>query len=106
MAGAAGATTRGVDSTAATTQALASGQQLAKEFGCIVGISGAEDLVPTCFLECVILPLNLDSSFVRNSGDFSDTVNSFVLFCVDFHLFMFGIAGRSTRSSCCYSALP
>ena len=26
-------------------------------------------------------------------------MNSFVLFCVDFHLFLFGAAGRSTRSS-------
>ena len=45
VAGAAGATSRGVDSTAATSDALASGKQLAQEYGCIVGISGAEDLV-------------------------------------------------------------
>lgn len=45
VAGAAGATTRGVDSTAATSDALASGKQLAQEYGCIVGISGADDLV-------------------------------------------------------------
>lgn len=63
VAGAAGATTRGVDSTAATSQALASGQQLAKDFGCIVGISGAEDLVHTCFLESVILPLEFGFKF-------------------------------------------
>ncbi len=45
VAGAAGATTRGVDSTAATSDALASGKNLAREYGCIVGISGADDLV-------------------------------------------------------------
>jgi hydroxyethylthiazole kinase len=45
VAGAAGATTRGVDSTAATSDALASGKKLAQEYGCIVGISGADDLV-------------------------------------------------------------
>ncbi len=47
VAGAAGATTRGVDSTAATSDALASGKKLAQEYGCIVGISGADDLVST-----------------------------------------------------------
>ena len=45
VAGAAGATTRGVDSTAAPSDALASGKKLAQEYGCIVGISGADDLV-------------------------------------------------------------
>lgn len=45
VAGAAGATTRGVDSTAATSDALASGKKLAQEYGCVVGISGADDLI-------------------------------------------------------------
>lgn len=45
IAGAAGAVTRGVDSTADTSDALTSGKQLAKEYRCIVGISGANDLV-------------------------------------------------------------
>ena len=45
VAGAAGAVTRGVDSTADPSDALASGKQLAKEYSCIVGISGANDLV-------------------------------------------------------------
>lgn len=45
VAGAAGAVTRGVDSTADTSDALVSGKQLAKEYSCIVGISGANDLV-------------------------------------------------------------
>ena len=45
VAGAEGAVTRGVDSTAATSDALRSGKQLAQEYGCIVGISGAVDLV-------------------------------------------------------------
>ncbi|KAL0047179.1 hypothetical protein WJX82_008765 [Trebouxia sp. C0006] len=45
VAGAAGATTRGVDSTAAPSDALASGKKLAQEYGCIVGISGADDLI-------------------------------------------------------------
>ena len=45
VAGAAGATTRGVDSTAAPSDAVASGKQLAKKYECIVGISGKEDLV-------------------------------------------------------------
>ena len=45
IAGKVGAVTRGVDSTADTADALASGKQLAKDYGCIVGISGAIDLV-------------------------------------------------------------
>ena len=45
MAGAAGAVTRGVDSTADASDALESGKQLAKQYGCIVGISGRMDLV-------------------------------------------------------------
>ena len=45
IAGAAGAVTRGVDSTADTSDALTSGKQLAEEYRCIVGISGANDLV-------------------------------------------------------------
>ncbi|KAI7844450.1 hypothetical protein COHA_001954 [Chlorella ohadii] len=38
-------TTKGVDSTAAATEALEAGMQIAQEHGCIVAISGAEDLV-------------------------------------------------------------
>ena len=49
VAGAAGATTKGVDSTAATSDALASGKKLAQEYDCIVGISGADDLVSYWF---------------------------------------------------------
>lgn len=45
VAGATGAVTRGVDSTALPSDALESGKQLAKKYECIVGISGAEDLV-------------------------------------------------------------
>lgn len=45
LAGAAGATTRGVDSTAAATEALAAAKQLAAQHGCVVAVSGAEDLV-------------------------------------------------------------
>lgn len=45
VAGAAGARSRGVDSTAASLDALESGKQLAKKYECIVGISGKEDLV-------------------------------------------------------------
>ena len=48
VAGATGASTRGVDSTATPSDALASGQKLALEYGCIVGISGADDLVHMC----------------------------------------------------------
>ena len=39
------ATTRGVDSTAAAHEALQAGKALAREHGCVVAISGAEDLV-------------------------------------------------------------
>lgn len=45
VAGAAGDATRGVDSTADTSDALESGKQLAKQYDCIVGISGRVDLV-------------------------------------------------------------
>lgn len=45
VAGAAGAATRGVDSTALPSDALASGKQLAKQYECIVGILGEDDLV-------------------------------------------------------------
>jgi len=45
VAGKAGIITRGVDSTADTADALASGKQLAKDYSCIVGISGAVDLI-------------------------------------------------------------
>lgn len=45
VAGKAGVVTHGVDSTADTADALASGKQLAKDYSCIVGISGANDLV-------------------------------------------------------------
>ncbi|KAK9828855.1 hypothetical protein WJX72_002417 [[Myrmecia] bisecta] len=45
VAGAAGATSKGVDSTAESTEALEYGMQLARTYGCIVAISGAEDLV-------------------------------------------------------------
>ena len=48
VAGAAGAVTHGVDSTASPTDALRCGKQLAKEYSCIVGISGQEDLVRLC----------------------------------------------------------
>lgn len=48
VAGKAGVITRGVDSTANTADALASGKQLAKDYSCIVGISGAVDLVSAC----------------------------------------------------------
>lgn len=61
--GAAGAVTRGVDSTAETSDALASGKQLAQEYGCIVGISGAEDLVrliACIFLRCLVPVYDLD----------------------------------------------
>ncbi|GMH39913.1 hypothetical protein BSKO_07817 [Bryopsis sp. KO-2023] len=44
VAGAAGKT-KGVDSVATSDEALDLGQQLAKDVGCIVAISGAEDLV-------------------------------------------------------------
>ena len=53
VAGAAGAVTRGVDSTAASSDALESGKQIAKQFDCIVGISGAVDLV--CLLSVMHL---------------------------------------------------
>ena len=45
VAGAAGVTTRGVDSTAEAEEALELGKRLARESGCIVAISGATDLV-------------------------------------------------------------
>ncbi|KAL3162301.1 hypothetical protein ABBQ32_009990 [Trebouxia sp. C0010 RCD-2024] len=45
VAGKAGVVTHGVDSTADTADALASGKQLAKDYSCIVGISGANDLI-------------------------------------------------------------
>lgn len=45
VAGKAGAATHGVDSTAESEDALASGKQLAIDYSCIVGISGANDLV-------------------------------------------------------------
>ena len=57
VAGAAGATTRGLDSTAATSDALASGKKLAQEYGCIVGISGADDLVSIVANACCDLNL-------------------------------------------------
>ena len=45
VAGATGAVTRGVDSTAKAEEALDAGAQLAKEVGCVVAITGAVDLV-------------------------------------------------------------
>ena len=45
VAGAAGATTKGVDSTAEAEDALEAGKQLAREAGCVVAITGAVDLV-------------------------------------------------------------
>ena len=45
VAGAAGATTKGVDSTAEAEEALAAGKQLAREVGCVVAITGVVDLV-------------------------------------------------------------
>jgi hydroxyethylthiazole kinase len=45
VAGAAGVTTKGVDSTAEAEEALELGKRLAREAGCIVAISGATDLV-------------------------------------------------------------
>ncbi len=44
IAGATG-NTKGVDSTAESTDALEHAKRLAKEFGCIVAVSGATDLV-------------------------------------------------------------
>ncbi len=46
MGGACGALpAQGVDSTAGSNEALEAGRSLARQFGCIVGISGAVDLV-------------------------------------------------------------
>ncbi|KAL4420339.1 hypothetical protein ABPG77_006146 [Micractinium sp. CCAP 211/92] len=44
LAGLEGAT-KGVDSTAAATEALTAAKQLARQHGCVVAVSGAEDLV-------------------------------------------------------------
>lgn len=44
LAGAAGHT-KGVDSTASSTDAIEMGKSLAKDFSCVVAISGAVDLV-------------------------------------------------------------
>ena len=44
VAGAAGVTTKGVDSTAEPEEALELGKRLAAEAGCVVAISGATDL--------------------------------------------------------------
>lgn len=44
VAGAAGVTTRGVDSTAEAEEALELGKRLAADAGCVVAISGATDL--------------------------------------------------------------
>lgn len=60
VAGAAGTVTKGVDSTALPSDALQCGKQLAKQYGCIVGISGAKDLVSAfllCLLSGLLLPL-------------------------------------------------
>ena len=45
VAGAAGVSTKGVDSTVEAEQALELGERLARERGCVVAISGATDLV-------------------------------------------------------------
>ena len=45
VAGAAGTTTKGVDSTAESEEALEAGRQLARDVGCVVAITGAVDLV-------------------------------------------------------------
>lgn len=45
VAGASGAFTKGVDSTAQPQEALVAGKQLAKDVGCVVAITGAVDLV-------------------------------------------------------------
>ena len=45
VAGVAGASSKGVDSTAQSEEALEAGKRLAKDVGCIVAISGATDLV-------------------------------------------------------------
>ena len=71
IAGAAGAVTRGVDSTAATSDALASGKPLAKEYSCIVGISGANDLVGPQ-LEFLLIFLNLPHACVTAHATLDD----------------------------------
>lgn len=45
VAGVAGASSKGVDSTAQSEEALEAGKRLAKDVGCVVAISGATDLV-------------------------------------------------------------
>ena len=45
LAGAAGAVTRGVDSTSEPEEALEVAKQLALDTGCVIAISGAVDLV-------------------------------------------------------------
>ena len=45
VAGVAGASSKGVDSTAQSEEALAAGKRLAQDVGCVVAISGATDLV-------------------------------------------------------------
>lgn len=63
---------KGVDSTAESHEALDAAQQLAKEYSCIVAVSGATDLVGHwTWLPCILLATKCLSNFPLASAHLS-----------------------------------